>query len=94
MAHEQTIRLAFFFGVLAVIAVWEVIAPRRTQTDSKGRRWLANLSLVVIDTAVVRFLLPVLPVGLAFIAQERCWGILNNIHSAKLEQGSPGSRCL
>lgn len=79
MAHEQTIRLAFFFGVLAVVAVWEVIAPRRMLTDSKGRRWLANLSLVVIDTAVVRFLLPVLPVGLALIAQERGWGILNNI---------------
>lgn len=79
MTHEQTIRLAFFFGVLAVVAVWEVIAPRRTLTDSKGRRWLANLSLVVIDTAVVRFLLPVLPVGLALIAQERGWGILNNV---------------
>jgi sterol desaturase/sphingolipid hydroxylase (fatty acid hydroxylase superfamily) len=78
MPGEQFIRLAFFFGVLAVIAVWEVIAPRRALTDSKGRRWIANLSLVVIDTAVVRFLLPVLPVGLA-MAQERGWGILNII---------------
>lgn len=79
MTHEQTIRLVFFFGVLAVVAVWEVIAPRRMLTDSKGRRWFANISLVVIDTAVVRFLLPILPVGLAIIAQERGWGILNNI---------------
>lgn len=79
MTDEQTIRLAFFFGVLTVVAVWEVIAPRRTLTDSKGRRWLVNLSLVVIDTAVVRFILPVLPVGLALIAQERGWGILNNV---------------
>lgn len=79
MTDEQTIRLAFFFGVLAVVAVWEVIAPRRTLTDSKGRRWVVNLSLVVIYTAVVRFLLPILPVGLALIAQERGWGILNNI---------------
>ncbi len=79
MPAEEIIRLAFFFGVLAIVAVWEVIAPRRALTDSKGRRWVANLSLVVIDTAVVRFLLPVLPVGLAFMAQERGWGILNNI---------------
>jgi sterol desaturase/sphingolipid hydroxylase (fatty acid hydroxylase superfamily) len=48
-------------------------------TDNKGRRWFANLSLVVIDTAVVRFLLPVLPVGMALMAQEHGWGILNNI---------------
>lgn len=45
MAYEQTIRLSFFFGVLAVIAIWEVITPRRTLTNCKRRRWLANLSL-------------------------------------------------
>jgi len=79
MAGEQTIRLTFFFGVLAVVGVWEVIAPRRALTDSKGRRWFANLSLVAIDTAVVRFLLPILPVGLALLAQERGWGVLNMV---------------
>jgi sterol desaturase/sphingolipid hydroxylase (fatty acid hydroxylase superfamily) len=77
MPGEQAIRLAFFFGVLTVVAVWEVIAPRRELTDSKGRRWFANLSLVVIDTAVVRFLLPVLPAGLALLARERGWGVLH-----------------
>ncbi len=77
MAGEQTIRLAFFLGVLTIVAVWEFIAPRRTLTDSKGKRWFTNLSLVVIDTAVIRFLLPVLPVGWALLAQERGWGVLN-----------------
>jgi len=79
MPGEQIIRLAFFFGVLAVVAVWEVIAPRRALTDSKVRRWFANLSMVVIDTVVVRLLLPVLPVGMALLAQERGWGMLNSI---------------
>ncbi|MDD5169043.1 MAG: sterol desaturase family protein [Syntrophales bacterium] len=80
MAGEQTIRLAFFLGVLTIVAVWELIAPRRTLTDNKGQRWFANLSLVVIDTTVVRFLLPVLPVSLALLSQERGWGILNIVH--------------
>ena len=79
MTGELTIRLAFFFGVLAFVAVWEVIAPRRVLTDNKGRRWFANLSLVVIDTAVVRILVPVLPFSMALMTQERSWGILNNI---------------
>jgi sterol desaturase/sphingolipid hydroxylase (fatty acid hydroxylase superfamily) len=73
------IRLAFFFGVLAVVAAWELIAPRRTLTDSKRRRWFANLSMVVIDTAALRFLLPVLPVGMALMAEQHGWGILNNL---------------
>ena len=79
MPEEQIVRLAFFFGTLTVVAVWEVVAPRRTLTDCKGRRWFANLSMVVIDTAVVRLLLPVLPVGMALMSQERGWGILNII---------------
>jgi sterol desaturase/sphingolipid hydroxylase (fatty acid hydroxylase superfamily) len=77
MQYEQVIRLSFFFGTLGVVAAWEVIAPRRALTDSKGRRWFTNLSLVMINTAVVRFLLPVLPVGIAYMARQRGWGILN-----------------
>lgn len=77
MPEEQMVRLAFFFGVLAVVAVWEVIAPRRALMDSKGRRWFANLSLVAIDIAVIRFLLPVLPIDMALMSQEQGWGVLN-----------------
>jgi hypothetical protein len=29
MAYEPGIRLGFFFGVFAVMAVWELLAPRR-----------------------------------------------------------------
>jgi sterol desaturase/sphingolipid hydroxylase (fatty acid hydroxylase superfamily) len=77
MQKEQLIRLAFFFGILGLVAVWEVVAPRRALTDRKGRRWFSNLALVAIDTAAVRFLVPVLPVGMAYLAQQRGWGLLN-----------------
>lgn len=77
MANESVIRLAAFLGVLAVIAAWELVAPRRQLSDSKGRRWLANLSMVVIDTLVVRIAVPVLPAGMAVLAGERGWGVLN-----------------
>ena len=80
MKDEQTIRLSFFFGVLVFVAAWEMIAPRRVLTDNKKRRWFTNLSLVVINTAVVRFSLPILPIGMAYMAQERGWGILNMIN--------------
>ena len=32
MANEVTIRPGFFFGVFAVMAVWEVLAPKRVLT--------------------------------------------------------------
>ena len=77
MPAEQIIRLSFSFGVLAAVAVWEVIAPRPTLTDIKGRRWFANLSMVVIDTAALRTMMPALPVGMVLICQDRGWGIMN-----------------
>jgi len=79
MHEEQTIRLTFFLGTLVTVAVWEFVAPRRVLNDSKTRRWFTNLSLVLLNSLVVRFTLPVLPVGLALLFQERDWGILNNV---------------
>ncbi|WP_298437106.1 sterol desaturase family protein [Geobacter sp.] len=77
MEGEVAIRLGFFFGVLAAVAAWEVIAPRRPLTDRKGRRWFANLSLAAIDTSLARLALPVLPLDMAMRAREGGWGILN-----------------
>jgi sterol desaturase/sphingolipid hydroxylase (fatty acid hydroxylase superfamily) len=79
MRAEQSIRLTFFLGSLLIVAAWEVMAPRRPLHDSKARRWLTNLSLVLLNTAIVRFSLPILPVGLALMLQERGWGVLNRI---------------
>lgn len=31
MVGEQIIRLVFFFGILVIIAVWELIAPSRSE---------------------------------------------------------------
>jgi sterol desaturase/sphingolipid hydroxylase (fatty acid hydroxylase superfamily) len=74
---ELTIRLSIFAGVLLLVATWEIIAPRRPLLDNKKRRWFTNLSLVVIDTGVVRLLFPILPVALAQLAETRGWGLFN-----------------
>ncbi len=80
MQVEQTIRLSVFAGVLLLVALWEIIAPRRPLQDNRNRRWAINLSLVVIDTAAVRLLFPILPVALAHAAQARGWGLFNAFH--------------
>lgn len=77
MQKEHTVRLAFFIGSLLIVAIWELIAPRRQLTDSKPRRWFTNLFLVLLNTAAVRLFLPILPAGMALMIQERGGGILN-----------------
>jgi len=79
MSDEAAIRLGFFFGMLALMGVWEWLAPRRALTTSKSRRWRANLGVVFLDTVAVRLIVPATAVGLSLLAQQRGWGLLNNI---------------
>ncbi len=78
MANEPAIRLAFFFGVFAAVALWEVAAPRRALTVSKVLRWTNNLGLVVLNTVMLRLLFPLAAVGVAAFAAENGWGLLNH----------------
>lgn len=75
MNREITIRLIFFFGLFVLLAIWERFNPRREQVTSKKRRWFNNLTIASLDTLMVRFLLPFVPVSVAFLAQERGWGV-------------------
>lgn len=77
LANEPALRLAAFAGVLAVMAAWEVFAPRRARTLARGRRWPANLGIVILNTALVRLLAPAAAVGIALSAQTQGWGLFN-----------------
>ena len=79
LAHEPAIRLAAFFGIFALMAAWEVAAPRRVRLHSRAVRWTANLGLVVLNTVLLRLLFPLAAVGFAAFAAERGWGLLNNL---------------
>ncbi|OGP93000.1 MAG: fatty acid hydroxylase [Deltaproteobacteria bacterium RBG_16_47_11] len=75
--YEPVIRLGFFFGVLVIMFLWELIAPRRPLTTSKIGRWVSNLGLVLIDSIAVRLVFPTALVGVALLAQQRGWGLFN-----------------
>lgn len=80
MEHEKTIRMAFFFGMLLIMALWELLAPRRALTVSKLLRWSNNLGLVFFNSFVLRLLFPAAAVGMALFASEQGWGLLNYYH--------------
>ena len=74
---EPTIRLAVFLGVLVAMMMWEIAAPRRRQEVPRVLRWSNNLALVIVDTAILRLVFPMLAVGLAVMAQAGGWGLFN-----------------
>ncbi len=74
---ETQVRLAAFASVFAVMAAWEVLAPRRPQAIGRGARWPSNLGIVALDTLIVRVLFPTGAVALAMLAESKGWGVLN-----------------
>jgi sterol desaturase/sphingolipid hydroxylase (fatty acid hydroxylase superfamily) len=74
---EVTIRVGAALGVFAVMALWELLAPRRAWRVGRAPRWPGNLGILLLDAALVRLLFPVAAVGVAVIAAQRGWGLLN-----------------
>ncbi len=81
LQNETAIRLTVFFGVLAIVAGAELILPRRRLTVSKLRRWVSNLGIVFLNSALVRVLLPATAAGFALFAANGGWGVFNYLEA-------------
>ncbi len=75
--YEKIIRMSFFFGMLTLMALWEITARRRQLTASKPVRWANNLGLVFLNSYVIFLLFPAAAVGVAWFVQGQSWGLLN-----------------
>lgn len=51
---EVALRLAVFVGVFAALAAIELLRPRRQLRTVKLRRWATNLSIIALDSLLVR----------------------------------------
>ena len=77
LSNEPVIRLGFFIGIFALMACWEVLAPRRKPLYGRLRRWPSNLGIVVLNTLLLRLLFPAAAVGAALLAERGGWGLFN-----------------
>lgn len=77
--HETLIRLGCFAGILLLMVLWEELAPRRHLTVQRPLRWFSNLGLVALNSLAVRVLVPLGAVATAMVAQEKGWGMFNNL---------------
>jgi sterol desaturase/sphingolipid hydroxylase (fatty acid hydroxylase superfamily) len=77
LASEPLLRAGAFLSVLLIMVLWEIKAARRPQQTPRGKRWPANLSIVVLNTVVLRLVFPLAAVGAAVVANEHGWGVFN-----------------
>jgi sterol desaturase/sphingolipid hydroxylase (fatty acid hydroxylase superfamily) len=80
---EPVIRFLAFIAVFTAMAAYELWSPRLERAEMAGawkaRRWFANLSLLVISSAVLRVVFPAAAVGAALWAEAKGWGLFRQI---------------
>lgn len=75
---EPYLRLAVFVGILLIMMLAEALFPRR-QKQFRHQRWPANIGLVVLNTLLLRLILPGATIVLALWAERDHIGLFNLI---------------
>lgn len=81
LAHEPLIRASIFFSILLLMALWEMLTPRRRQTIPRRGRWPSNFGIVVVDSLLVRLVFPAAAVGFALYCETEGWGFFHAIQA-------------
>ncbi len=74
---ELAVRLGFALLIFALMAAWELLAPRRPLSRGRLRRWPSNFGIVVVDALLVRLILPAAVLGAAVYAAGNGIGLFN-----------------
>lgn len=77
------IRFGIFLAILAVLGFAERISPKRRRVLPAAQRWFTNLSIVALDSLLVRAMaalsVPLAAVAAAQAAEVFGWGLLNAV---------------
>ena len=77
LEFEPLIRLAAFLAVFGVVALWEVLKPRRSPAIGRLARWPHNIGILVVNSVVLRLLASGSAIAVAVAGEARGWGLLN-----------------
>lgn len=80
--NEPVIRLAAFISIFALMAIFEIVVPRRNfavepDGSRKVPRWRTHGLMVVVDSITLRLIFPAAAVGTALWATESGIGLFN-----------------
>jgi len=76
---DLIIRISAFIGIFAIMAVWEMLAPRRQLYTAKAKRWVINLAMVGFNTLFTRALLASGAFGAAVLAGQGEVGLFHQL---------------
>ncbi len=75
----DALRTGLFVGILLLLLLAERIWPKRHQTLPAWPRMGTNLGLIIVDTLIVRLLLPLTVIGFSLWTERQSWGIFHQL---------------
>jgi sterol desaturase/sphingolipid hydroxylase (fatty acid hydroxylase superfamily) len=78
-AHAAALRGGSFIAVFAIMAVAEAVIEARPLRVARRTRWIHNLGLMLLNTAVLRFLFPIGAVAAALWSSKHGIGVLHTV---------------
>ena len=79
LEHQASLQYGVLLTALGALLAWETLLPRRGFAIPLGGRWFNQIALTTLGSLAVRWSAPVAAAGLALLAQEKGWGLLNVI---------------
>jgi sterol desaturase/sphingolipid hydroxylase (fatty acid hydroxylase superfamily) len=74
---EAMVRLGVFLGIFLLMAVWELLRPKRQLSLERRRRWPVNLGLALLNVGVMRLSIGAAAWLAAIWATEQQIGLFN-----------------
>lgn len=75
--NEILLRVMVIVAAFGVFASWEWVAPKRTQTITKKKRWRVNAIFAGINVVIIRLAIPVAAISTAYLTNQNQWGLFN-----------------
>lgn len=79
--NEGLVRFGVFIAIFGSLAVLELVSPRLERPEFvgafKSKRWITNLSMVILSSILLRVVFPAAAVGVAVYAETHGYGLFN-----------------
>lgn len=82
--NVNSIRLVFFIGVFLTMGILEYIVPRRELLLPKIKRWFNNISLIFLDSFIVKLIFSTGALGASIYASNNNIGLFNSYEISTL----------
>ena len=78
--NTDTLRFFVFLGLTVSMIIWEIISPRRQRQIGRTSRWPVNISLTILNTAIIQGIQVSIPLIIAWQTTQHGNGLIPSLN--------------